>query len=301
MAIKIDEQDKSRTYGQTKDGRTFTTRFNVYGTTDPFEAANKLPFVGSILVIDGTTHNLFVDNVSIDQEPGAKAGGEQFLRATITYGKPTSEKNTPPDPEANIATWKLSTAAQVVHIETVLPDTKQEFIPDNSKFTGTAIGYSNNGIQGVDVLRSNAVLTIQHWLPVDTANAKFLDAVNALSASVNDAKFDGPWGNWLSGEVLYMGAEITSPNNELISFTHTFQRSLELKVVKVKLSDGKVENFPKPKQGWDYFWTRVEDSKDADNENEILTGNIVSAHIGKVYERKSFKDLKLPKDFIGGQ
>ena len=302
MAITIEEAIDSRAYSRNKDGQTLDMKYNVFGTTDPFAAEEKLIVdkqagIGQRLILDGNARDLFVVSVNIDPEPGATSNGEEFLRATVPYGNPESEKDTPTRPTPNVATWKLSTVAQAVHIETILPGTTQEFLDADAKFHGDAIGYSAEGIQGVDVLRPHALLTIEHWLPFTTANAKFLDGVMAIGGSVNKKKFSGPWGDWLPGEALYHGAEVTTLNPQLISLVHTFERSLQINKIKIK---GIVGEFDK-KEGWDYFWTVVDNKSDPNDAKKILRGKVISAHIARVYERKTFAALALPKDFLGGQ
>lgn len=292
--VTVEEDIASRAYSTNRDETTFETKFNVFGTTDPFVAINRpeIPLPNQVLVLDGVTRALWVTNVSIAQEPGA-----DLVRVTVQYGP--KAQNNPPEPEENKATWTMSTAAQNVRIKVALNQETKGVDQAAIDFVGDQIGKTKDGVEGVDVLRPHVTLQIKHWLPVEAATPRYFNRIQRIAARVNSKTFSGPWGDWKAGEALYEGAQVGALNEELYEITHNFTRSFSIEDVVVKLCNGQNAEFPE-KKGWDYFWVREDNSVDPNNKKKLCPNAVLSASIAEVYKRNDFDGLLLPNDFVGG-
>lgn len=294
MAIIAEESVRSRSFSLSKDGFSVTRVFFVHGTDDPLLALPHIPGFGAQYIVDGMASYAWVTSQNIEQIPGADA-----MKATVVYGQRSSAKSAPPPPEENKASWRLSTAAVSVHVETVLSGKKIETIPADAKLNDQTIGVATDGVRGVDVLRPHGTLLIDHWLPVQAADSRFLDEISRLGGSVNTEDFSGPWGTWQAGEALYLGAEVSSVSEDLIQISHSFEREFNAitEPIKIKVAN-KDESITK--KGWEYFWVTVADVKDPNDATSTTRGGIIAAQVAQVYPEADFGRLLLPSEFVGG-
>lgn len=300
----IEEKHTSPQFTLTEDELSIVTEFIIFNTDNPITGLSLLPGIGTQFEIDGQLVNSFVNNIQINSTEGQSP---VFMTATVSYGKPDSEKSDRVEPEANVATWSLSTQAQAINLQKALDEQKnfpKGAFPEGLN-TYLTIGQTDSGVEGVDVLRPSATLRIVHWLPEATATPAFLDEISLLVGTINDAPFSGPWGKWEAGEALYIGAEVSAPNEELIELSHSFERSFNSLDPGVKLlfldKDRIVDNILfEPKKGWEYVWFQYGKKAGVVVDKDRPQDVAITAHIAKVYEEDSFDKLNLPTTFKSG-
>ena len=292
------EQLLSRTFKSTADGLDVTTNWFIFNTRDPLVALDLLPKVGDAFDSDGTLLATFVDDVVVSPTENQKPFTQT---AVVHYKNPNSggggSRQT--TPTANVATWSMSITSETVNKKKAIsqsnfPVTPVEFLSINKKSDGT--------VEGIDLLSPVSNLKIVHWLPKDVADSSYMDILSGQIANhVNSDKFAGPWGNWLKHEVLYMGAEVSKADRNLIELTHTFQRSVNGTVKIQALENNVVSEITVRKEGWEYLW---EQFKDIPNPEDITKGTVkgavVSSHLATVYEEANFASINLPREFVGG-
>lgn len=303
----------SRQFTVTEDEVSIVTEWVIFHTDNPVVGLSLLPGIGTQFQLDGQLIFSFVSSIDIRPTEGQSP---VYMTATVSYGKPDSEKSDKVEPEADVATWSLSTAGQTINIQEAFG---QDNFPEKA-FPGTpgklrvkgkrdnlwlTIGLTDNGVEGVDILSPQSTLKIVHWLPQGKTTPEFLDEITLLTGKTNDAIFKGPWGNWKIGEALYEGTEISAPNDELIELSHSFRRSLNSdgESVKIDFLDekrvGQLTNFVE-KKGWEYVWFQYGQKAGKIPDEDRPLDVSITAHIAEVYEAASFDALKLPKDFKSG-
>jgi len=365
--IEFDREDNqkyvSRIITVTEDEITVVENYTITGTSSGLVALGLLPRINTQYEEDGVFLFSFVNNIEVNPTENRSP---LTVHATVTYGKPESEKKDKVEPEADTATWSMSTQAQSLNIQKAFA---QKHFPKGGFAAGAGgggggaggsgfggvngdydptldpgysrdvtggggaggagggqaaggggaggggapavgakdlltIGITKEGIEGVDVLRPGQTLKIVHWIPQKKGTPAFLDQIAALSGTVNKEVFAGPWGNWLTGEALYTGADISAPNDELLELSHTFIRSVNAKVDLQHLDkDKRVQQVTKgvDKKGWQYVWFQYGKFPGKDPVKDKSIDVIISSHLATVYLDKAFKELNLPKTFKSGE
>ena len=290
----------SRKFSYTRDGLSITTEWFIFHTDNPQTAASLLPKVKEQYKVDGVLLPSFVDSVDINptenQSPITQSATVQYK--PFDAGSGSSRRVTP---QHNVATWTRTIETETINVQKAK---EQENFPKLKTEYLTIGELADKNVEGVDILSPVSVLKIVHWLNQKTASPEFLDAIEeGVTNKVNKKEFAGPWGKWKAGEVLYMGADISTAEGNLIQLSHTFRRSREVEVDVPYLNEGTgtIKTEKATKRGWDYLWSLF---KPIPNPTDPTKGSIpnapVSSHIARVYDPADFKILNLPPQFVGG-
>jgi len=295
MAHEVEQKD-SRSITIDENGLVITAIYLVFDTDNPFEALTHVPAFGDKYIDEFGERNVFVNRIRPVMDPPNR------VRVTLTFGPIKASENTPPEPVANTASWRLDGLAQTEHREVVLGNTTQKHFPEAAAYQGQSINVTDDGVEGVDVPIPHANLVIDQWLAPSVATPEFIDAITAVGGSVNEAPFTGPWGNWKKYEALYHGPVIGHINDELLQVTHTFERSFDATgddSLFIPIDSTGV-NEVVAKKGWQFLWRRIGDTKDPFDPEKTLKAAVIDVHVADVVPEKDFSLLLLPAEFVGG-
>lgn len=273
------------------DGLGATTEWLIFHTDDPTVALNLLPKYGDQYNLDGVLLDTFVDNISLGETENQSP---RTMTATITYAAPKAGGGGGGG-RPDTASWSLSIATESVNVQQAIAQTNWPADPGY-----LTIGEDVDGeVIGVDILSPAATLKVNHWLNDDDADAAFLDRIQAkVAAKLNDAAFNGPWGNWKAEEALYLGVEASYTGTGIIQLSHQFKRSVEGIVEISYVENNAVVPAAPLKKGWQYFWGKFGSRPNQADPKEKPKTGIITAHIADVYKKGDFGLLKLPTEFI---
>lgn len=293
------EQYLSRDINLNRNGVSVTTNWFVFNTDDPLVALGLLPAIGSFYTQEGRRLPARLDN--IDLTPTENQNPKTMV-AVLEYVPLSGADGQEVQPTENVATWTMSIASETINKQQAIAQVNYPLDGGKPVKPYLTIGETEDGVDGVDILSPTSTLKIVHWLNQSKTTPKFLDDVHKIATKTNKKDFDGPWGSWKAGEVLYMGAEVSTVEGNLIQLTHTFHRSIGGKVDVVFLGDGgAVQSQEADKSGWDYLWSKFGAIPNQENQTGKTTLGPISAHIAQVYKSISFDGLKLPEQFVGGR
>jgi hypothetical protein len=293
--MTYDDYKPTSTLRNTKDGKE-VVRTTYVRAEDEIEAqlASGCPQRGDPLEVgtgSATSEMLYCEDVNISQieEAAGDSDGLFLFMVTATF-RPLSINN----PTPNKAKWRVSFRPQQYNLKNVKDTAHQaHYGPDGSAApqdypeVKTAINVTEDGPQGVDVDEMVEVLTIDFW-KYSTEVADFLTAIRAIGNTVNDAAFEGPWGEYAIGEARLTGVEVNKTSGEIATVTVEISRSKNDASVAVYLdsTDGTVSV---TKMGWEYLWVRfLKGNKKDDDDVRPLS---IDAHVATIYELGDFSVL----------
>lgn len=154
-----------------------------------------------------------------------------------------------------------------------------------------AINVDRHGINGIDMPVKAMSLTVAKTFAPGTLTNGYLDTLEKLVQTVNDAD----WKRWSKGEVLLEDAqyEITS-ESETLTLDVAISRNITTQLVipaSATPGDPGVITIPPVsgivKYGWDYMWFEVEEGE----AGGVPAQNLVAAHIDRVHDFGNFSLL----------
>ena len=182
--------------------------------------------------------------------------------------------------------WTYDMSSSNEHITSVRDETYCLHYPFTMD-AGTAIGVTKSDVEGVDVLRSKTTITVTKIYYSLSASEVLL--IQMMQCTVNG--YD--WFNYFAGEVLFVGANISTTKEGYVKVEYRFQVGLFQPGFSVGLKDGSyvsVNMFP-----FDYLWYSFGESFDAGITSSITKRGVTSVHLARVYD---FSDFSL-FGFIG--
>jgi hypothetical protein len=239
------------------DSPTIESEYNVFGTNDEFVAQAQLD--AAVSTIFG---GLVKKSVSIDE----RLGDEAWL-GSVTWGRFEPK-------EVGDSSFAFDTGGGTAHktigIQTRSSTPHPLLIPAAPDFEG-AIGVTDTGVDGVDVVVPQYQFSETHFLDVATVSAAYKATVFALTGGVNDATFKG----FAAGEVLFLGAAGTLRDYETWELSYKFAAS-------PNATSFAVGPITVPlKYGWDYLWVRYREEEDATAGH--LARRPIAAYVEEVY------------------
>ncbi len=261
-------------FGRSRNRDRGTRLYLVTGTSDP-EAARD----AAIAEAPDTLGDLFYDDAAYEEIPGQS---EMFL-IEVTYAKSTFQER-----ETGDEVFAFDTSGGTQHITHGLA-TISASAPDGEPVPAThgAIGVTEEGVSGVDILAKTFRFTVTRYMPKVDVTSAFIGAVYALTGTVNDdtvtINVDGQDIPFASGELLFEGAAGSKRGDEDWEITFRFAASPNR--TDVEIDDITVA----AKKGWEYLWVRY--AIVSDDTAHMLTQKPVAAYVEKVYELGDFGDI----------
>jgi len=173
------------------------------------------------LPVDGSAHpilpGLFLNDLRVERFTNLTT------KATFLYGPSTNI-----DLNENGEHWRWSFLSQTAHISSVkVSEDIVRFSFDNPSGDTpetTDIGKNGDKVEGADVFRKAASLTVRKEYETVLVGEAFRDNIDELSVSTNA----GEWFGRKTGEVLFMGATIETSSSEtsIVEYTFNFGRTL---------------------------------------------------------------------------
>lgn len=139
-----------------------------------------------------------------------------------------------------------------------------------------AIGVTLNGVEGVDVEVPTFNFQITHTHDIGILTQGYILTLYLLTGTVNDRQFRG----FAPGELKFLGASVTSQDEETCDITYSFAASPNA----TNLSIGDITGIEK--KGWEYLWVRYEDA--VDEEVSVLIKRPLAVYVEKVNRDGNF-------------
>lgn len=261
MATYEDYRNDS-TLEHTASGKKVTRTIYLRAESEVDVLANvDCPYRGMAIEVGAgsLTEYIYCDTVSVAaiSEAGGKNPDGFLYRVTASFA-PINRGN----PQINKAAWSISFRAQPFTRLYVDEETDQTHYgpasPDDEKYprVTTAINQGSNNVDGVEIDEMVEVLTIEFWKhPNDLEDVDetpgFLSLVRGIAGTVNDADFEGPWGNYVKGEARITGLTVGVTQGEMASVQIEISRSAGVTGREVVL-DSMVNPVTYDKEGWQY-------------------------------------------------
>lgn len=205
-------------------------------------------------------------------------------RVLARYELPTWSATENPDPR-----WSFDTGGGTQHITQSLA-TVASYGPKKSSAHKGAIGWTDKGIEGTDIVVPLFKWSETHYFDYEDVDQAYKLAVAALTGRTNNAEFRG----FPTGEVLFMGASGQRQGEPQKSFiipngpweiTFNFAQSPNL----TGLTIGGITGIAKA--GWDYIWVQYDSETDETAKKVLKTPTAV--YVERVYNSGDFSTLNL--------
>lgn len=151
--------------------------------------------------------------------------------------------------------------------------------PINAPNFGGGIGYSNQELQGVDIVIPTMKLHATYRWPKNTFTTAHANVLAAMTGTINAA----PWQNYSAGELLFLGATGDIVTGLPTEVTYEFAASANV----TGLSIGSIAGIAKA--GHDYLWVLYED--DEDSVAKKLIKKPLAVYVERVYTPVAFSAL----------
>ena len=215
--------------------------------------------------------------------------GNAYFDCTATY---ETLQPKPPEPNEQQNDFKpgsiaWDTTGNTEHITQSIDDSDVSIPEEAPDFSG-AINVSGESVSGLDVVRPSLRYSETWILPAQVAvSCGFVGAVYRLTGTVNKNQFRC----FAPGECLFMGARAQWQGDQpYVSATFDWEarpNNPEYYVKGLGMLD---------KKGWEYVWIRYE----AETSSGSLVRQPVAAYKNRVYHEKSWADLGMIAQSIGG-
>lgn len=291
MAITVVEKIESRELTSEKDKDTLKRVYLVYGTEDEYEVAALLPPINSKYM----DRDLYVKSQNISW---AKGGLNDCWYCEVIYDNDFSfSSNAPP----NTASWELDLSGKTEKITNVTSRTYQVNFPTEAD-VGTAIGLNDNNVEGVDIYVPSGTLTISCTRKSKDITPEYVNNLIMITGSVNGVVYEGNWGSFAVGTLLFTGARLSRANKGLVETQYTFLISPNVTQQTITCYEmsggGTITGTPLnyDKEGWWYLWLKYRDFpqiKAGETYDPATTPKlklVSSFHIAKVYPYVDFNE-----------
>lgn len=266
MPVVVTEKYQSRDT-QTGQSPAVDYVYTVTGSDDTSEIETEV-LSAAPTTVSTASDTLSRLGVTLHQE------GNELWEAIVRYGF----TQTPPFPQTGESSFQFETGGgserRTHSLETV--NSYPSGAPD---FKG-AIGVTPNGVEGVDVVVPQYTFSEVHFIDDASVTTGYKSTIANLTGKVNNATFKG----FAAGEVLFLGAsgaKRASGDDWEITFRFAAQGN------QTGLEVGDITGIAK--KGWEYLWTRFEDTEDTTNKALVKTPQAV--YIEQVYPEGDFSGL----------
>lgn len=156
---------------------------------------------------------------------------------------------------------------------------------DAPDFKG-AIGVTDSGVEGVDVVTGGFKFSVTMSVPMERVTPAYVEKLRALTSFVNNAPFsivlNGSNFTFAEGELLFHGAKASLARSaKKADFTFSFEAEENV----TNLTVGEITGIAK--KGWEYLWVRYQDAIDAG----AVVKRPMAVYVEKVYYGGNFGDL----------
>lgn len=253
----------------TGDGAGVERRYIVRGTPNEAAVRQALNDETADHYNIGLDGEFWIPRVHIDVEPI----GEDTWDCSVRYATRTLTPLI--DAEFSFDTSNGGTE----HITQSLGTRRYPAESPNCPDLGGAIGVTDDGVEGVDIIVPKPIYTEVYRRPSSEVTNSYVMALEELTGTVNNAAFKGR----AADEVLFLGAAGTKRGQGDWEITFRFAASPNV----TGLTIGDITGIAK--KGWEYLWVRYADAEDA--AAKALVKKPVAVYIEKVYEEGDFSLL----------
>jgi len=267
--IKEKWESRNRTEGEGANTASAELLFIIEGTEDDVVAMG-------ILGLNAPFEFRELDR----QELEIKRIAEKTWLGTISYGETEGDKS---ELETGGSTFQFDTGGGTQHITQSFDTTRfsptkdPDDIPDHKG----AIGVTDDGVDGVDIITPQYNFSETHFLDVVLVTQVYKLIMFNLTGRVNDDDFKG----FAAGECLFLGATGSRRSKDDWSIQYKFSavpNVTDLEFAGIKDIE---------KKGHDYIWFPYEEEED-ETANR-LRKKAIGAYVEKVYQDGDFELLGL--------
>jgi hypothetical protein len=263
--VTVTELHESRRTGTTSAELIYI----VTGTASDTDAKDALEAEAPATWDDLTRTEVEVEPVRIDTGDADSC----IWRGTARYGQ---------SPPTESSTYSFDTTGGNQHVTNSLATPGKYKVSadpnDPPDFKG-AVGVTENGVGGVDIVVPVFQFAETHYKPSAFVTVAYVQTLRDLTGTVNDDAFKG----FAAGEVLFLGATGNKRGGGDWAITYKFGVSPNR--TNIEVGDITVAS----KKGWEYLWVFYRPKLDADA--KIVVQRPVAAYVEKLYEEKDLSDL----------
>ncbi len=233
MPVEVTEKFESRQITTDVSNPSVELRYTIRGTNDDVEARSALADTSPAVYDPWGSGLIFLPRVSISVDPV----GDNLWEGVVRYGT---------IPQTNESVTAFEVGGGVQHI-TQSRQTVGRYTPSWWPFLidfKGAIGVSEQGVQGVDIVVPVYRFTETHYLPDDRVTSAYRGILYALHGKVNSAAFRG----FEAGECLFAGVSGAKRGQGDWELTYQFAASPNM----TNLTVGEITGIAK--KGWEYLW-----------------------------------------------
>lgn len=234
--------------------------------------------------------------LNYEVEPSDRDG---LWNGRVTYGKRRVSPPTVVDP-ADPTLVSFDTGGQQVHVtnsvEKIASYTAEAGSSAAAPDVGLAVGVTDSGIEGVDVIVPAYTYEITKGFAAATVDGTYRGTLMSLTGKVNSDTFDG----MAAGQVLFLGARGSRRGTGADdSWEITFRFSVQVNKTNfnLKLWDKETQAFVDTtipsKKGWEYLWTYSEPCLVPFGDGTRIEIRPTYAYIDQVFETAAFSALGL--------
>jgi hypothetical protein len=282
--LTITEAFNSRTFNDlVKNGKRESQLeciFYITGSDDPSDLTVQA--MGPQAQAQYGSQNLYVVNRRFEVYQQATSTQSGCVKLTVTYGDPDKLED-PPE-------FNLELSTQSAHIERALPTSVDpsagpaETPFGNPSVAGGLINVNEGRVEGTDIQVPCCNYSQTGWYSfTDEEFQAFVGYIEWLVGCVNDA----PFALWDTGEVLFLGCNITRSGNGdyRITFKFSVSQKQTLSIPILGSSNASVAQ-----GGWEHIWfQRAQQS--AGGSNPVLQNGVIGGYVDCVYYEASFEEL----------
>ena len=238
-------------------------------------------------------------DVRINVLPGSDVLVTEIWEGEVAYYVANNQSNQPP--QEGDGYFNFDTSGGTIHItqsrETISKTEDTKLMPGGATDYAKAIGASDDGVEGVDIVSGQFNWTETWYLAAADVDSAYRTTLAELTGTVNNAAFRG----FNAKEVLFLGATGSrrgtgADDDWEINFSFTQSPNLTNIVISTAVGTDTNGITVAAKKGFEYIWVRYKNEVDA---SANVTRQIaLQANVEEVYEDKSFASLGIGTDPI---
>jgi len=295
MTVTATELYESREYNRTANGKQVIQYFVIDGTADAVVAASAVPDYGDEFT-DSPAPRQYVYCVSVKIK---RQESMNQCRATVVFE--SKQADDPDTGQINQEVWDwgfMAAQEKITNIKTQDDRTtyNEENLAGTNPGIGTAINKNGEKVDGASIWVKRRSLRITKYYDPEDADQDWLDMIDDLAATVNDAE----WQGYDEGEVLFLGATVREVNDEMTQIDYQFIMNKNIEdqeetILSVSPGSGQVvfNTATVDKEGWQhrgYVHGSVVDKLDKKKYHGIFTINVDT-----VYDKEDFDQFELTR------
>lgn len=285
--MAAEEKQNSRRTDQIGVGEYKSTRFFLVDTDDPDVAILEGPAYGE-------GHPTVYASVTSKH---AERHGEAIETCVLTV------EYTKPKYNVNKELWEWDFNARAAKVMSVNYEERQKHYPEDTEYTGTAIGANGDKVDGVNALRAYAAVTVTKQFFATHVNKEFRTKIYNMENTTNASA----WQDWDAGEVLFTGANIREQGEEAqVTYNFLVNKNQPDFEADILIPDTNqmtitVQRIKIPLTGWQYLWYTVGPVILSNQPNppagphqvSLSKTGIIAAHVAELYEGSDFALLEI--------